>query len=207
MPYPSRPNGDRPETLPRMKLVLRPIIVLALIALALAISWFPWRDQDTDTGAVSAPPEPPPVAQPPTTPPRPDPTPGPMPSGDQALADQVVALVNAERAKARCGAVRPDARLTGAALAHSADMARRGYLSHDGLDGLDPWERARAAGYPSLTGENIAVGYPDAKTVMSGWVASKAHRAPIVNCPARSIGVGIARTRTGTPYWTQLLGS
>jgi uncharacterized protein YkwD len=199
-----------------MKLVLRLAIVLSLIAVALAISWYPWREPDVDIGVsqtVTLPEEPPPAASEPQ-PDRPNfradrsgrakPQ---MSVADRRLADEVVKLVNAERAKARCPAVRPDPKLAEAALAHSDDMARRGYFNHNAPDGADPWQRARAAGYQRPTGENIAIGYPDARAVMTGWLASPGHRATIVNCRSRALGVGLARNAGGTPYWTQLFGA
>jgi len=199
-----------------MKLVLRLAIVLSLIAVALAISWYPWREPDVDIGVsrtVTPPEDPPPAASEPQVD-RPNlradrsgrgkPQ---MSVADRKLADEVVKLVNAERAKARCPAVVPDPKLTEAALAHSDDMARRGYFSHNAPDGADPWQRASAAGYQRPTGENIAIGYPDARAVMSGWLASPGHRATIVNCNSRALGVGLARNAGGTPYWTQLFGA
>ncbi|HEU4369013.1 MAG TPA: CAP domain-containing protein [Methylomirabilota bacterium] len=191
-----------------MKLVLRTLILMSLIVIALAISWYPWREPDVDVGASApAAPEAAPVRN------RPDPRadhsarPPVMSPADQALARAVVALVNAERAKAKCLAVSADPRLAAAAVRHSAGMVRQGHLSHTAPDGSGPWQRARAAGYPNPTGENIAVGYRDARTVMAGWVTSKAHRATIVDCRSRTVGVGIARTTAGTPYWTQLFGA
>ncbi len=205
-----------------IKLVLRTMIVLSLILVALAISWYPWRDPEVDTGTgqpsgipdpapiepqpdVTAAPSPPAASAPPS-PPAADGKPV-MSAPDRALADEVIRLVNAERAKAKCAAAKPDGRLTTAALTHSDEMARLGYLSHTGQDGTDPSRRARAAGYPAAASENIAVGYPDAKSVMNSWLASPGHRGTIVNCKTKSLGVGLVRNAAGTPYWTQLLGT
>jgi uncharacterized protein YkwD len=204
-----------------MKVVLRAMIVLSLIVVALTISWYPWRDPKVDTGVgqPAAAPEPPPIeplpevsAAPASA--RPDPRAGRsgrvrpgMSAADRALADQVLRLVNAERARVKCPAVRPDAKLAAAALLHSDDMADRRYLNHNSPEGVDPWQRARAAGYPTPTGENIAIGYPSAPAVMTGWLTSAGHRATIVNCRSRALGVGLARNADGTPYWTQLFGA
>jgi len=197
-----------------MKLALRTMIVLSLIMVALAISWYPWREPDIDTG-ISQPataPEPPAPAPLPSdrSDPRADRSRRPAPAmsaADRALAAQVVALVNAERTRSRCPAVRVDTTLTAVAVGHSADMASLGYLSHNSPDGVDPWQRAHAAGYAKPTGENIAIGYPNAKAVMGGWTSSTGHRATIVDCKSRALGVGVARSADGTPYWTQLFGA
>jgi uncharacterized protein YkwD len=130
----------------------------------------------------------------------------PAPADEQA-EDRVVTLVNAERAKAGCGAVHSDGRLDAAAQGHSDDMARRNYFAHDTPDGVDPWERARAAGYTTPTGENIAMGQRTAESVMDSWMNSSGHRANILNCDSHAIGMGLGRNTDGTPYWTQMFGS
>ncbi len=128
-------------------------------------------------------------------------------TGDAALEARVVTLVNAERAKAGCGAVHSDSRLAAAAQGHSDDMARRDYFAHDTPDGVDPWERARAAGYTTPTGENIAMGQGTAESVMDSWMNSPGHRDNIMKCGSRAIGMGLGRNGNGTPYWTQMFGS
>lgn len=58
---------------------------------------------------------------------------------------------------------------------------------------------------PGLTrvGENIAYGYPTAKAVMRGWMGSEGHRRNILDKRFRKIGLGLARSADGTPYWVQ----
>ena len=41
---------------------------------------------------------------------------------------------------------------------------------------------------------------------MAGWMDSPGHRANILNCQARAIGVGVAAAADGTLYWTQMFG-
>ncbi len=122
-------------------------------------------------------------------------------------AQQVLTLVNAQRAKVGCRALRVDARLQRAALAHSADMARRRYFSHTSLDGRTFVDRIRAQGYTGRRlGENIAAGYRTPSAVMTAWMKSPGHRANILDCRYTAIGVGVA---TGGPYgvyWTQDFG-
>ena len=179
-------------------------------------------DDASPSHSVSASPSPtraavkprPPVATPPAPKavPRRAPAKTPAPvakpvTGDQATKQRVVELVNAERAKARCGAVHSDARLDDASQGHSADMARRNYFSHTTPEGVDPWERARAAGYTTPTGENIAMGQRTAEQVMDSWMNSSGHRANILNCDSHAIGMGLARNAEGAIYWTQMFGS
>jgi uncharacterized protein YkwD len=125
-------------------------------------------------------------------------------SGPQA---EVVALVNKERADAGCGAVTANAKLSQAAQAHSQDQADHNTMSHTGSDGSTPWDRSKRAGYDQAIGENVAAGYRTPADVMNGWMNSDGHRANIVNCSAKAIGVGRAPAGNGTLYWTQLFGS
>ncbi len=149
----------------------------------------------------------PPATPPRTTrPPAPPATPTTPASGNTALENQVVDLVNDIRVDAGCGTVRVDERLRAAARAHSADMARWEYMDHTGRDGSTPWERAERAGYPAAMSENIAMGYPTAQAVVDAWMNSPGHRANILNCSARAIGVGVASSSDGTRYWTQMFG-
>lgn len=136
----------------------------------------------------------------------PSPSAGPSTSGPTAMENAVVIMVNAERAKRRCPAVRTDERLRTAARGHSRDMAAKGFLSHTGSDGSSFDERIRRTGYPTPLSENIAVGYRTAADVMAGWMRSKGHRANILDCTAKAVGVGLAYRADGTPYWTQDFG-
>jgi uncharacterized protein YkwD len=120
---------------------------------------------------------------------------------------QVVVMVNRQRAAGGCGPLSANARLTVAAQLHSADQAAHDTMSHTGSDGSSPWDRTRRAGYPNAIAENVAAGYRDAEAVMQGWMNSPGHRANIMNCAARAIGVGYAKAADGTPYWTQDFGS
>ncbi len=124
------------------------------------------------------------------------------------MEDEVVALTNAERDKRECAPLVLDASLRTAARSHSADMARNGYFGHTNPDGQDPGKRMREEGYRTDRGwaEIIARGYPTAAAVMTGWMASSGHRANILNCSMRSIGVGVARASDGRLYWTQDFG-
>ncbi|MBA9001267.1 CAP domain-containing protein [Thermomonospora cellulosilytica] len=127
-------------------------------------------------------------------------------SGLTSLEARVVELTNQERAKAGCGALRVDRRLVNAARGHSADMAAKGYFSHNSPSGETPWDRMKKAGYPASGGENIAMGYPTAEAVMKGWMNSSGHRANILNCGYKAIGVGV-KTGSGGPWWTQNFGT
>ncbi|MEU9145469.1 CAP domain-containing protein [Streptomyces sp. NPDC048349] len=126
-------------------------------------------------------------------------------SGDSESA--VLALVNKERAAAGCGPLAANAQLTAAARAYSDTMARSGVMSHTGPDGSTMTTRVEAAGYGwSRLGENIARGQADADAVMNAWMNSPGHRANILNCAFREIGIGVHKG-DGGPWWTQNFGT
>jgi uncharacterized protein YkwD len=118
---------------------------------------------------------------------------------------QVIALVNAVRLDAGCAPLVHDEGLAEVARAHSADMRDRDFFDHENLAGLDPFERAEAAGLTNARAENIAYGQPDPAAVMDDWMESKGHRANILDCELRTLGVGVAEG-PGGPWWTQLFG-
>ncbi|MEU6251223.1 sigma-70 family RNA polymerase sigma factor [Streptomyces sp. NPDC047043] len=133
-------------------------------------------------------------------------TPEPQSAPTDAVA-QVVALVNKERASAGCDPLTEDAQLEKAAQAHSDDMAARNFFDHVNPDGADPGQRITAAGYKwSTYGENIAQGQQTPEAVMDSWMNSPGHRANILNCAFKDIGVGIHKG-SGGPWWTQDFGA
>ncbi|MCF3128965.1 sigma-70 family RNA polymerase sigma factor [Streptomyces olivochromogenes] len=126
------------------------------------------------------------------------------PSGTVA---QVVALVNKERANAGCGPLTEDSQLDKAAQGLSDDMAARNFFDHTDPDGRDPGQRITAAGYRwSTYGENIAQGQQTPASVMDSWMHSPGHRANILNCSFKNIGVGV-HNGSGGPWWTQDFGA
>jgi len=157
----------------------------------------------TSTPATSTP-----ATTTPTTPPTTEPattaSPTAEPTGTAALEAEVVTIVNTERAKVGCPAVTADDRLTTAARGHSTDMAARDYFSHTSPEGVEFSTRITDAGYRwSRAGENIAKGQPTPAEVMTAWMNSAGHRANILTCAFKNIGVGVAADAQGTLLWTQ----
>ncbi|MEU1469628.1 CAP domain-containing protein [Streptomyces sp. NPDC005761] len=117
----------------------------------------------------------------------------------------VLALVNQERAKVGCSPVTASSSLASLAQNFSDDMAARGFFDHTDPDGQSPWDRASKAGVSGLGGENIARGQADAEAVMEAWMNSDGHRANILNCDYKTLGVGV-HFGSGGPWWTQDFG-
>lgn len=88
-------------------------------------------------------------------------------------------------------------------------MAATGDFGHTTRAGVTMRNRIEAAGYANWTtiGENIAFGYSTPAEVMVGWMNSPGHRANILNCAFKELGVGVARNSSGTLLWTQNFGS
>ncbi|MER7397756.1 CAP domain-containing protein [Streptomyces sp. NPDC000151] len=118
---------------------------------------------------------------------------------------RVLSLVNQERDKAGCAPLTADAALTDLAQTFSEDMARRDFFAHTDPDGATPWDRAKTAGVTGLGGENIARGQTTPEAVMDSWMNSPGHRANILNCAYRTLGVGTHQA-PGGPWWTQDFG-
>ena len=96
-------------------------------------------------------------------------------------------------------ALAPNQFLVNAAGAHSQDMLNRDYFSHTNLDGQSPSDRARAAGYPTGVGENIAWGGSTGSINQNAHVYSRheslfrsaGHRRNMLSAGYREIGTGV----------------
>jgi uncharacterized protein YkwD len=131
---------------------------------------------------------------------------GSAPGKNLSAEAQAVQLTNAQRAKKKgCSALRVDSRLRTAARGHSKDMHVRDYFEHNSPDGRTPWDRIKAVGYTQAGAENIAEGYATAQAVVDGWMNSPGHRANILNCSLKAVGIGI-EYGPGGPWWTQDFG-
>ncbi|MFD8566120.1 CAP domain-containing protein [Streptomyces sp. NPDC059639] len=126
-------------------------------------------------------------------------------SDEAAAAAQVLTLVNQERAKVGCSPVTADSDLASLASAFSEDMAARNFFDHTDPDGATPWDRAKKVGITNLGGENIARGQANAQSVMDAWMNSEGHKANILNCDFKTLGVGV-HFGSGGPWWTQDFG-
>ncbi|MFI9816073.1 CAP domain-containing protein [Saccharothrix variisporea] len=157
----------------------------------------------TTTSETTTPPAPPTTsAEPPA-----EPAPVAPAKTEVELAEaKVFNLTNAERAAHGCPALGIDERLDKSARGHSEDMAAHNYFSHISQDGRTFADRIKAAGYPSPGAENIAAGQRTPEAVVKGWMESPGHRANILNCKLKTLGVGMARGGSYGIYWTQNFG-
>lgn len=120
-----------------------------------------------------------------------------------STAEQVITLVNGERAQAGCQPLTEEPHLTKAAQDYSDDMSARDFFAHTNPEGVTFDQRIKNAGYSKPGAENIAKGQTSAAQVMDAWMNSEGHRANILNCSLTKIGVGVT---TKGWYWVQDFG-
>ena len=118
---------------------------------------------------------------------------------DRAV-DATVCLINEARAEHSLSALRTTSALERAASAHSRDMVRRDFFSHESPSGTTPQQRIDRTGYLSgarswAVGETIAWGtggYATPSSIVRGWLRSPGHRAILLDGRYRDLGIGIA---------------
>lgn len=129
---------------------------------------------------------------------------------DDTVGQEVMRLINQERADQGLPALTVDLRLVDAARGHSQDMASNGFVGHTGADGSNAGARIDRAGYSwSYYAENVAAGQPSAASVVEAWMGSSGHRSNILASGATHLGIGYVN-QSGTEYghyWTVNFGS
>lgn len=130
----------------------------------------------------------------------------PLPVPEQAeTPSQVIAAVNAFRTSKGLPALEVDYALMGAAQAHSDYQASIGKVTHYGVDGSRPIDRAYAWGFgdgaTSFVSENIAGGYKvTIQTAIYDFWQDDAHLHTMLNPNAIYIGAGVATSGSSTYY-------
>ena len=123
----------------------------------------------------------------------------------RAFEQEVVRLVNVERANNGLKPLKENWELSRVARYKSVDMGSKGYFSHTSPTYGSPFDMMKKFGIKySYAGENIAYGQRTAAEVMKGWMNSPGHRQNILSPNYTEIGVGYAANSKGTPYWTQM---
>ncbi len=121
-----------------------------------------------------------------------------------AYEQQVVDLVNQERAAAGLPALKVNAKLSGVAEKKAEDLRDNNYFDHQSPTYGSPFDMMKQFGIQYTTaGENIAKGQRTPAEVMNGWMNSPGHRANILNADFTEIGVGYVTDSNGGTYWVQ----
>ena len=106
--------------------------------------------------------------------------------------------LNGFRAAHGLSQLRTDGALAALASEHSADMARRESLDHDGFMTSRGPRGARA--------ENVAYGCKEPACVIQQWVNSSGHRKNMLIPNLSRYGLASAVSPSGRTYWTLLVG-
>lgn len=126
-------------------------------------------------------------------------------AGSTVQADQVLELVNQERAKQGLKALTLSDELTNVATIKAKDMRDNNYFDHTSPTYGSPFEMMRQFGVQySSAGENIAAGQKTAQEVMNAWMNSSGHRANILNKDYEQLGVGYIQGGNYGTYWVQM---
>ena len=122
--------------------------------------------------------------------------------------EAALAAVNAFRIKNGRRTVVLDKRLSKAAALQSETQAKRDWIGHDGPGGSRPKDRAVRAGFRAkIASENVASGQKSFSDVMQSWEGSVGHRENLLRPEVTTIGVAMAKSSSGRPYWTLMLGA
>lgn len=123
----------------------------------------------------------------------------------KALENEVIRLVNVERAKAGLPQLTQNWQLSRVARYKSQDMIDKGYFAHNSPTYGSPFKMMESFGIRySAAGENIAMGQQSPSQVMNAWMNSPGHRNNILSPSFTQIGVGLAKDKNGRMYWTQM---
>ena len=129
----------------------------------------------------------------------------PEASSLQAFETECIRLVNVERTNRGLQTLATDWQLCRVARYKAQDMVLNNYFSHTSPTYGSPFTMMQSFGLKfSAAAENIAYGQRTAQEVVTAWMNSPGHRANILTQSCTHIGVGAAKTSSGTLYWSQM---
>ncbi len=109
---------------------------------------------------------------------------------------EVVSQTNVFRSRLGLNTLSENQALDAAAAAKLQDMISQQYFAHFSPAGTSPWHWIDANNYKySYAGENLAIGFMNAKDTVDAWINSSSHRENLVNSHYKEIGVAVAKTK------------
>lgn len=111
--------------------------------------------------------------------------------------NELLVLVNNERTQNNLVPLNLNPELSDAARRKADDMFSKNYWAHFAPDrSSSPWGFIRAAGYNYIyAGENLAKGFTDSGSVVSGWMGSSTHRENILSPKFSDVGFAVVEGR------------
>lgn len=111
---------------------------------------------------------------------------------NEITAENVIRLMNVERAAFGLAPLSADPRLIQAADDRMRHMEDEGFWAHQSPDGVNPftWLRVRAYDF-ERAGENLAAGFETARLLVDSWMESPGHRANILSPDFADCGIAI----------------
>lgn len=135
-----------------------------------------------------------------TTPPT---TEEPSVDTSQAYIQEVVNLVNEERAKEGLGSLSLDSQVQAASMIRAQELET--LFEHNRPNGTPCYTALDEQGVSyTAFAENIAKGQSSPTEVMNSWMNSEGHRTNILTAELTHIGVGYYVSSDGTAHWVQL---
>ncbi|MCP4247286.1 MAG: CAP domain-containing protein [bacterium] len=127
---------------------------------------------------------------------------------EEDLAQQVLTLINIERARVGVAPLSWDPTLAKIAEDYACTMAAYDFFDHiNPASGEGPAERAVEGGYEFFgIGENLAGGQTTAAAAVEGWLDSPGHRDNLLSPEWRETGIGVRRGGSLRIYWVQEFG-
>lgn len=125
--------------------------------------------------------------------------------------EDVVSQTNVFRSSLGFPSLKSNSTLESAAWQKLQDMIGGQYFAHTSPSGTSPWYWFDLTSYKyTYAGENLAIGFVDAKTTVDAWANSPSHRANLLNPNYKEIGIAIApaKINNNTGYLVvQLFGT
>jgi uncharacterized protein YkwD len=123
---------------------------------------------------------------------------------------KIFELINKERQKKSLNSLSWDSKLADLARSYSQKMARESFFDHYDRNGNSLADRAKAMRITGwrLLGENLFmcddVDEEYSNIAVKGWMKSSGHRQNILERKFNQTGIGVARSRDGMIYVTQV---
>ena len=132
-----------------------------------------------------------------------------MPEDQEKMADQVLQLVNLERAEADLPPVARNMALEHIADDYACHMIADNFFGHsDPITGHGPGDRAVVGKYSFYAiGENLAAGQQTPAEVMKVWMDSPSHRDIILDPKWTEVGIAARVGGEYSIYWVQEFGA